>query len=331
MTWLLTFLPILLAVSLLVVVGIYFKLWLRAYVTGAKIGLFSLVMMSLRKVKAALIVDTKIMLVQGGLTSVSTAALESHFLSGGNLQRTTRALIVANRARIPLDWRVAAAIDLAGRDVLEAVQMSVTPKVIDCPDSQTAKRNSLDGMAKDGIQLTVRARVTVRADLSQLVGGATEQTVIARVGEGIISAIGLCENHRMALCNPALIARQVLEKGLDSQTAYSVVSIDIAEIDVGANIGARLQSDQAEADMRIARAKAEERRARAVAVEQEMRALTVQNRAEVVSAEAAVPQALADAFRSGNLGDRKRRRELSKDVAHVIPGLRAARSSTAGT
>jgi uncharacterized protein YqfA (UPF0365 family) len=325
MDWLLTILAILVVIALTIVISIYFKLWLRAYATRTGISLISLVLMSLRKVKAALIVDAKVMLVQGGLTNVSTAELESHFLAGGNVKRTTRALIVANRAKIPLDWNVAAAIDLAGRDILQAVQRSVNPEVIDCPDSGPGQPRTLVGVAQDGIQLKVRVRVTVRTNLSQLIGGATEETVIARVGEGIVSAIGSCKNHRMALSDPVLITRQVIEKGIDSQTAYTVVSVDIADIDVGENIGARLRADQAEADMRVARAKAEERRARAVAVEQEMQALTVENRAAVVLAEAEIPKAQADAFRNGNLGDRKRRRILPKDFSGGIPGLNASR------
>jgi len=208
---------------------------------------------------------------------------------------------VAHRARIELDWNTASAIDLAGRNVLEAVQTSVDPKVIDCPDPKSFGRTTLDGVAKNGIQLKARARVTVRTNLAQLVGGATEDTIVARVGEGIVSAIGSCNTHNEVLANPMLIAKTVLAKGLDSQTAYAIVSIDIADIDVGDNIGARLQADQAEADMRIARAKAEERRARAVAAEQEMKALTVENQAKVVLAEAEIPLAMADAYRAGCL------------------------------
>lgn len=291
----------LIILALVILGGKYFKLWLRAFVTRARIGLMTLVFMSLRKVNPNVIVDSKIMAVQAGLTAISTQAMEAHYLAGGNVRRVVQALIAAHRARIDLDWEVAAAIDLAGRNVLEAVQTSVNPKVIDCPDPRRHSRSTLDGVAKDGIQLQARARVTVRTNLAQLVGGATEDTVIARVGEGIVSAIGSSETHKDVLANPMLIARAVLRKGLDSQTAYSIVSIDIADIDVGANVGARLQADQAEADMRIARAKAEERRARAVAQEQEMQALTQENRAKVVLAEAEVPLALADAYREGTL------------------------------
>lgn len=279
----------------------YIGLWVRAFTSGAKIGPLNLVVMSLRKVNPQIIVDTKIMAVQAGLDAITTREMEAHYLAGGNVQRLVRALIAAHRADISLNWETAAAIDLAGRNVFEAVQTSVDPKVIDCPDPRRYGRNTLDGVAKDGIQLKAKARVTVRTNLDQLVGGATEETVIARVGEGIVSAIGSCETHKEVLANPMMIARRVLDKGLDSQTAYEIVSIDIADIDVGDNVGARLQADQAEADVRIARAKAEERRAAAVAREQEMQALTQENRAKVVLAEAAVPEAMAQAFRSGNL------------------------------
>ncbi|MEK6259638.1 MAG: flotillin-like protein FloA [Planctomycetota bacterium] len=291
----------LLAIIVLAVFAAYFKLWLRAFVTRAKIGPFSLLFMSLRKVNPTAIVDAKIMAVQAGLREVTTERLEAHYLAGGNIRNVIRALIITHRAKIQLDWNTASAIDLAGRNVLEAVQTSVDPKVIDCPDPKAFGRNTLDGVAKNGIQLKAKARVTVRTNLAQLIGGATEDTIVARVGEGIVSAIGSCESHKEVLANPMLIAKTVLDKGLDSQTAYEIVSIDIADIDVGDNIGARLQADQAEADMRIARAHAEERRARAVAAEQEMKALTVENQAKVVLAEAEIPIAMADAFRTGSL------------------------------
>lgn len=294
------FIALLLVVAIAVVAA-YFKLWLRAFVARARIGPFSLLFMSLRKVNPTAIVDSKIMCVQAGLRDITTERLEAHYLAGGNIKSVVRALIVAHRARIELDWNTASAIDLAGRNVLEAVQTSVDPKVIDCPDPKSFGRTTLDGVAKNGIQLKARARVTVRTNLAQLVGGATEDTIVARVGEGIVSAIGSCNTHNEVLANPTLIAKTVLAKGLDSQTAYAIVSIDIADIDVGDNIGARLQADQAEADMRIARAKAEERRARAVAAEQEMKALTVENQAKVVLAEAEIPLAMAEAYRSGNL------------------------------
>ena len=285
----------------LVLFGRYFKLWLRAFFSRGKVAPHSLIFMSLRKVNPNIIVDSKITAVQAGLQGITTEQLEAHYLAGGNLRNVVRALIAAERANLGLDWDTAAAIDLAGRNVLEAVQTSVDPKVIDCPDPRRTGRSTLDGVAKNGIQLKVRARVTVRTNIKQLIGGATEETVIARVGEGIVSAIGSSESHRLVLANPTLIAKAVLNKGLDSQTAYEIVSIDIADIDVGDNLGARLQADRAEADMRIARAKAEERRAMAVAVEQEMKANTQENRAHVVLAEAAVPQAIADAYRHGRL------------------------------
>lgn len=291
----------LVAIIVVAVFAAYFKLWLRAFVTRAKIGPFALLFMSLRKVNPTSIVDAKIMAVQAGLREVTTERLESLYLAGGNIRNVVRALIIAHRAKITLDWNTASAIDLAGRNVLEAVQTSVNPKVIDCPDPKSFGRNTLDGVAKNGIQLKARARVTVRTNLAQLIGGATEETIVARVNEGIVSAIGSCATHAEVLANPMLIAKTVLDKGLDSQTAYEIVSIDIADIDVGVNVGARLQADQAEADMRIARAKAEERRARAVAAEQEMKALTVENQAKVVLAEAEIPLAMADAYRSGSL------------------------------
>ena len=291
----------LVAIIVVAVFAAYFKLWLRAFVTRAKIGPFALLFMSLRKVNPTSIVDAKIMAVQAGLREVTTERLEALYLAGGNIRNVVRALIIAHRAQITLDWNTASAIDLAGRNVLEAVQTSVNPKVIDCPDPKSFGRNTLDGVAKNGIQLKVRARVTVRTNLAQLIGGATEETIVARVNEGIVSAIGSCATHAEVLANPMRIAKTVLDKGLDSQTAYEIVSIDIADIDVGVNVGARLQADQAEADMRIARAKAEERRARAVAAEQEMKALTVENQAKVVLAEAEIPLAMADAYRSGSL------------------------------
>jgi len=296
----------LIGLALLIFIIKYFNIWLQAFVTRARVSMLSLIFMSLRKVNARVIVDAKIMAVQAGLVhsgkdGITTQALESHYLAGGNVRRVIQALIMAHRANIPLDWNTASAIDLAGRDVLEAVNTSVNPKVIECPDARNAARTTLDGVAKDGIQLKARARVTVRTNLNQLIGGATEETVIARVGEGIVSAIGSCESHKNVLANPMLIAKAVLNKSLDAQTAFEIVSIDIADIDVGVNVGARLQADQAEADMRVARARAEERRAQAVATEQEMRALTQENRAKVVLAEAEIPQAMASGFASGTL------------------------------
>ncbi len=261
--------------------------------------------MTFRKVSPKVIVTSKIMAVQAGLTESSgltSKALEAHYLAGGNVPLVIRALIAAKKAKtIKLDFREATAIDLAGRNVLESVQTSVYPKVIDCPAKGSAK-DSLDAVAKDGIQLKVKARVTVRANLQQLIGGATEETIIARVGEGIVSAIGSAETHARVLENPDLISKAVLARRLDSQTAFEIVSIDIADIDVGENIGARLQADQAEADTRVARAAAEGRRAMAVAAEQEKIADIEESRAKLVEAEAEVPRAMAEAFRSGKLG-----------------------------
>lgn len=287
--------------GLLFVVSRFASLWLQAWLTGTQIGLLSLVTMSLRKIDPQTIVQCRIMAVQAGLTDVSTDLLESQYLAGGNVERITRALVVAHRAGIELTWNTAAAVDLAGRDILEAVQLSVNPMVIICPNPAIGRGDSLDGVSRDGIQLKVRARVTVRTNLNQLVGGATEATVIARVGQGIVSAIGSCDSYRDALADPMVMTRQVLAKGLDSQTAFEIVSIDIADIDVGENIGAKLQSDQADADVRIALAHAEERRAMAVAREQEMVALTREYEAEIVQAEAQVPVEIAAAFRSGQL------------------------------
>ena len=297
-------------VGVIIVISRYFSLWIHATFTGTRIGLLSLVSMSLLKIDPALIVKCRVMAVQAGLPPISLDAIEAQFLAGGNIQRVTLALIVAQRAGIELDWDTAAAVDLAGRDVLEAVQVSVYPKVIMCPDPNSGHGETLNGVAKDGIQLKVRVLVTVRTNLSQLIGGATESTVIARVGQGIVTAIGSCNSYRDALSDPHRITRQVLSQGLDSQTAFAIVSIDVADIDVGDNIGARLQSDQAEAEIRIARAFSEKRRAMAVALEQEMVALTRENEAVVALAEAHIPQAIADAFRSGQLraGQKNRRR-----------------------
>ncbi|MCG6154292.1 flotillin-like protein FloA [Rubinisphaera margarita] len=293
-------LAVIMGIVLFVLFTKYFHLWLRGFVTGAHVNPIRLVLMSLRKVNPTSIIDARVMAVQAGLPKIPTAAFEAHYLAGGNIRRVVQAMIAAQRASIDLDWDTASAIDLAGRDVVDAVRTSVDPKVIDCPDPRRHSRNTLDGVAKDGIQLKARARVTVRTNLAQLIGGATEDTIIARVGEGIVSAIGSSESHKDVLANPMLIAKAVLNKSLDSQTAYEIVSIDIADIDVGDNVGARLQGDQAEADMRVARARAEEKRARAVATEAEMVALTQENRARVVLAEANVPKAMAESFRNGN-------------------------------
>jgi uncharacterized protein YqfA (UPF0365 family) len=305
---LLVFFGVVALVLLFVIFGIfasYFRLWIQSFLTGAGITIWNLLGMTFRKVSPKVIVTSKIMAVQAGLTEssgITSKALEAHYLAGGNVPLVIRALIAAKKAKtIKLDFREATAIDLAGRNVLESVQTSVYPKVIDCPAKGSAKE-SLDAVAKDGIQLKVKARVTVRANLQQLIGGATEETIIARVGEGIVSAIGSAETHARVLENPDLISKAVLARRLDSQTAFEIVSIDIADIDVGENIGARLQADQAEADTRVARARAEGRRAMAAAAEQEKIAEIEESRAKLVDAEAEVPRAMAEAFRTGRLG-----------------------------
>jgi uncharacterized protein YqfA (UPF0365 family) len=283
----------------------YLRLWLQSYASSAGIGLFDLVAMSFKKVNATVIVRSKIMAVQAGLgdaSGITRQALEAHFLAGGRVPLVVQALIAANKARMTeLDFKLATAIDLAGRNVRDAVQTSVYPKVIDCP-GRNSGRESLDSVAKDGIQLKVKARVTVRTNLNQLIGGATEETIIARVGEGIVSAIGSAERHSDVLENPDRISKTVLARRLDANTAFEIVSIDIADIDVGANIGARLQADRAEADTRVARANAEGRRAMAVAREQEMVASIEEGRAALVEAEGDVPRSIAEALQKGTLG-----------------------------
>jgi len=290
---------------IMVIVLSYARLWIQCWLTQARIGIFDLIGMTFRKVDPRIIVRSKIMAVKAGLyddSGVTAGALEAHFLSGGNVPLVIRAMVAARKAKtIELTFREASAIDLAGRDILESVQTSVYPRVIDCPARGSAKR-TLDAVAKNGIQLKVKARVTVRANLQQLIGGATEETIIARVGEGIVSAIGSSDSHAAVLENPDLISKAVLSRRLDSQTAFEIVSIDIADIDVGDNIGARLQADQAEADTRVARARAEGRRAMMVAAEQEEIAKIEASRAELVKAEAEVPKAMAEAFRTGKLG-----------------------------
>lgn len=309
------------SVVLAVVVIRYFGLWFRGWVTRAGISLPSLVFMSLRGVNPAVIVDAQVLSVQAGLPRTLSSSLEAHYLAGGDVLRLARALIAAQRARIELTWDAAAAIDLAGRDVLEAVRVSVNPIVIACPDPETG-RVTLDAVARDGVQLKVRVLVTVRTNLAQLIGGATELTIVARVGEGIVSAIGSCQTYREALANPLIIAHQVLRAGLDSQTAFELISVDIADITVGRNIGARLQMDQAEADMRVARAMAERRRAMAVARNQEMIARTVESQAVLVLSEVAIPTAMAEAFRAGNIGRRSARTSLAMDRSQAFPVIR---------
>ncbi|MCG6895278.1 MAG: flotillin-like protein FloA [Desulfobacteraceae bacterium] len=281
------------AIVLLYFVGSALSLWIQALVSGARVGIFNIVFMRFRKVPPKMVVNSKIMAVKAGL-DIDTDALESHFLAGGNVDRVIQSLIAADKANIELTFNRAAAIDLAGRDVLEAVQMSVNPKVIETP--------IVAAMAKDGIQLKAISRVTVRANIDRLVGGAGEETILARVGEGIVTTIGSAESHKHVLENPDTISKRVLEKGLDAGTAYEILSIDIADVDVGKNIGAELETDRAEADKKIAQAKAEERRAMAFAAEQEMRARVEEMRAKVVEAEATIPMAIAYAFKKGQLG-----------------------------
>jgi uncharacterized protein YqfA (UPF0365 family) len=301
----LSFIGLIVAIVAFIVFARYFRLWIQSVTTGAGIGIFDLLGMTFRKVNPTVIVRSKIMAVQAGLgedTGITSKALEAHYLAGGRVPLVIRAIIAAAKAKtIRLDYKLATAIDLAGRDILEAVKTSVYPKVIDCPARGSGK-DTLDAVAKNGIQLKVKARVTVRTNLNQLIGGATEETIIARVGEGIVSAIGSSESHMDVLENPDRISKAVLARRLDSQTAFEIVSIDIADIDVGDNIGARLQADRAEADMRVARAKAEERRAMAVALEQENIASIEGARSELVAAEAEVPKAIAAAFEDGALG-----------------------------
>ncbi len=287
-------------ISIFAVVARYISLWLQALASGVHIGIPTLFMMQLRRVNPKTIVSTKIMATKAGV-NIPTNQIEAHLLAGGNVFNVVKALIAADKANISLSFTKAAAIDLAGRDVLEAVKTSVNPKVIDCPQSSGSKR-TIDAVAKDGIQLKANARVTVRTNIEQLVGGATEETIIARVGEGIVTSIGSAASHKDVLENPDIISKNVLARGLDSGTAYEILSIDIGDVDVGENIGAKLQAEQAQADMRIAQAKAEERRAMAVAAEQENMAKVQMMRANVVEAEAKIPLAIADAFKAGNLG-----------------------------
>ena len=299
-------------VIILITVFFYFVpflLWISARVSGVRISLLQLFLMRIRKVPPQIIVRAMIEAHKAGLKAVTRDDLEAHYLAGGHVEKVVHALVSASKANIDLDLKMATAIDLAGRDVFHAVQMSVNPKVIDTPP--------VTAVAKDGIQLIAKARVTVRASIRQLVGGAGEDTILARVGEGIVSSIGSSESHKHVLENPDSISKLVLKKGLDSGTAFEILSIDIADIDIGKNIGATLQIDQAQADKNIAQAKAEERRAMAIALEQEMKAKAQEARAKVIEAEAQVPQAMAEAFRSGNLGimDYYKMRNIEADTS----------------
>ncbi len=308
-------LALLFAFFAFIVIVNFGRLWITALSARASVSWSELIGMFLRRVNGSVIVHTKIQAWKAGLTDITTTDLENHYLASGRVPDVVQALISAQRAKMTLDFRTACAIDLAGRKIVDAVQTSVNPKVIDCPDP-SAGRTTIDAVSQDGIQLKVRARVTVRTNIQRLVGGATEETVVARVGEGIVSAIGSADTHKDVLENPDSISRAVLEKGLDAGTAYEILSIDIADIDVGTNIGARLQADQAEADKKRFQAEAEKRRALAIAQEQENIAKVAENRALVVLAEAEVPKAIAEAFRSGNLGimDYYRLRNIQADT-----------------
>lgn len=309
------------AVVIFTLISRYVGLWFQAFVSGTPISLFNIIGMSLRKIPPRVIVNAHINAHKAGLKEIVASDLETHYLAGGRIIDVVAALIAAQKANIPLDWKRATAIDLAGRDILDAVRTSVNPKVIDCPDR--SRSDFITGVAKDGVQLKCRARVTVRTNIAQLVGGATEETIIARVGEGIIGAIGAADTHLVVLENPQLISKRVLEKGLDAQTAFEILSIDIADIMIGENIGAKLRADKAEADKRIAQAKAEERRAMAVAMEQENSAEVKAKEAKLLEAQAAIPMAMAEALRAGKLGvidyyklenvqaDTKMRKEIS--------------------
>ena len=303
------------ALVILLVIAQFFRVWLQAYMSNADVSFLDLIGMRLRKADATIIVLARIQLVKAGIHDVSVNDLESHYLAGGRVPNVSRAMIAANRAAIDLDWKKSCAIDLAGRDIIDAVNTSVYPKVIEVPNAELGKA-TIDAVAKDGIQLRAKARVTVRTNITQLIGGATEETIVARVGEGIVSAIGSADSHKAVLENPDRISKAVLSRGLDSGTAFEILSIDIADVDVGQNIGAKLQADQAEADKRRFQAEAEKRRAMAIALAAENRATVEENRAKVVLAEAEVPRAMAEAFRQGNLGimDYYRMRNIQADT-----------------
>ena len=310
------------ALVVLLLLAQFFSLWLQAYMSRAGVSLGELIGMRLRKVDMRTIVLSKIRAIRSGL-EMSTVEMENHYLSGGQVPNVVTALIAANRAAIELDWKTATAIDLAGRDILDAVKTSVNPKVIDCPGTDPVRgTDKVDAVAKDGIRLLAKARVTVRANIARLVGGATEETVIARVGQAIVSGIGSTSSYKEVLENPDYISRKALDAGLDAGTAFEILSIDIADISVAgvereANVGAKLQAEQAEADRRRFQAEAEKRRAMAVAREQEMKAIVQENRAKVVLAEAEVPLAMAEAFRKGHLGimDYYRMKNIQADTS----------------
>jgi uncharacterized protein YqfA (UPF0365 family) len=313
--WVVAIVVIIVALVILFIFAQFLGLWLQAFFSNANVTIFDLIGMRMRKVDARVIVLCRIQAVKAGLQDMRVGELEQHYLARGRVPNVVNAMIAANRAGIELTWRHACAIDLAGRDILDAVQTSVNPKVIDCPNPVSGK-STVDAVAKDGIQVKAKARVTVRTNIRQLIGGATEETIIARVGEGIVTSIGSADTYKAVLENPDVISRKVLERGLDAGTAFEILSIDIADVDVGENIGAKLQADQAEADKRRFQAEAEKRAAMARARESEMAALVEENRAKVVEAEAQVPLAVADAFRSGNLGvmDYYRLRNIQADT-----------------
>ena len=300
LVWIISIVVFIVVIVIFAVLFQFVGLYVRALVSGSRVSLLDLVGMRLRRVPAVIVVDSRIQASRAGL-AMTAAEMESHVLAGGDVRRVINAMIAAHKANIDLGWQMATAIDLAGRDILDAVQTSVNPKVIDVP-SAAMGRATIDAVAKDGIQLKVKARVTVRTNIKRLVGGATEETIIARVGEGIVTAIGSAKDYKDVLENPDHISKAVLNKGLDANTAFEILSIDIADIDVGENVGAKLQADQAESDKRRFQAEAEKRRALAVAQEQENIAKQAENRAHVVLAEAEIPRAMAEAFRSGNLG-----------------------------
>lgn len=285
-------------IVILSILGKFIGLWFQAFVSGTPIPLFNIIGMSLRKIPPRIIVNARINAFKAGLKTIEVSDLETHYLAGGHVTNVIEAMIAADKANIPLDWRRATAIDLAGRDLKDAVRTSVYPRVIDCP----SHGGYITGVAKDGIQINVRARVTVRTNIAQLVGGATEETIIARVGEGIVSAIGGSDTHLQVLEAPERISKRVLEKGLDASTAFLILSIDIVEMNLGENIGARLRADKAESDKRIAQAEAEKRRAMAVAMEQENKAKVKDMEAKLIEAQSAVPEAMAESLRAGRLG-----------------------------
>lgn len=313
---------VIIIIAILSILGRYISLWFQAFVSGTPIPMFNLIGMSLRKIPPRLIVNARINLFKAGLKDITISDLETHYLAGGHITEVATALIAADKANIPLDWRRATAIDLAGRDLRDAVQTSVNPKVIDCP----SHGGYITGVAKDGIQINVRARVTVRTNIAQLVGGATEETIIARVGEGIVTAIGGSETHLQVLESPHKISKVVLEKGLDSSTAFVILSIDIVEMNLGENIGAKLRADKAESDKRIFQAEAEKRRAMAAAMEQENMAKVKDMEAKLIEAQSSIPMAIAESFRSGHLGimdytkyenilaDTKMRKSIAEDT-----------------